>query len=79
MEWKDIPYFLYDRSFVIWVGEHPQGYWMASYSMGPSPVGAAFGAAPGEGHVVSGEFETEDAAIEAAKRAIDEKYGRNKG
>ena len=76
MEWKDIPYSLSDRSFFIWVGEHPKGYWIVSYSAGPPPVGAAFVAGPGEGHAVSGEFETRDAAVEAAKRAIDERYGR---
>ena len=75
MEWKDIPYFLSDQSFVIWVGKHPKGYWIVSYSVGPAS-GAGFIAGPGEGHAVSGEFETRDAAVEAAKRAIDETYGR---
>ncbi len=75
MEWKDIPYSLPNRTFVIWVGEHPKGHWIVSYSIGPRPGQAMAIAGPGEGDVVSGEFETQDAALEAAKKAIDEKYG----
>lgn len=76
MEWGEIPYHLADRSFAIWVGQHPQGYWIASYSVGPPPRQAMYVAGPGEGHVVSGEFETRESAITAAQRAINEKYGR---
>ncbi len=75
MEWKDRPYFLSDRSFIIWVGQHPKGHWIVSYSIGPPPGEAMFIAGPGE-NAVSGEFKTRDAAIEAAKRAIFEHYGQ---
>lgn len=76
MQWKDIPYFLSGQSFVIWVRRHRKGHWIVSYSVGPPLGQAMFVAGPDEGHVVPGEFETREAAIEAAERAINERYGR---
>ncbi len=68
MEWekKEIPY----KGFAIWVGKGREGDWIASVNALPKRAGAAPG--PGEGEAVSGDFDSKDAVIEAAKQRIDE-------
>ena len=63
MEWKNIHY----KHHIIWVGELREE-WVASWHALPKRAMATPG--PGEGEVVSGN--SREAAIEAAKRRIDD-------
>ena len=64
MDWEEIRY----KDHIIWVGELREE-WIASWHALPKG-GAMATAAPGEGEVVSGN--SREAAIEAAKRRIDD-------
>ncbi len=64
MEWEDILY----KDYIIWFGKLREE-WIASWHALPKG-GAMATAGPGEGEVVSGN--SREAAIEAAKRRIDE-------
>lgn len=71
MEWerKEIIH----RGFAIWVGKGREGDWIASVNALPEQ-GAMATAGPGEGEAVSGDFDSREAVIEAAKRYIEEQH-----
>lgn len=75
VEWemKEIPY----KGFSISVGKGREGKWKASVFKYPKRAGAPPG--PGGGEVVPGDFDSRDAAIEAAERHIDEIIGSSAG
>ncbi len=68
MEWE--PKEIVHHGFAIWVGKGREGDWIASVNALPERAGATAG--PGEGEVVSGDFDSREAVIEAAKRRINE-------
>ncbi len=72
MEWESIRY----KGYMIWVGKLREEEWVASWHALPER-GAMATPGPGEGEVVSGN--SREAAIEAAKRRIDEIEQRRHG
>ncbi len=75
MEWE--PKEIVHHGFAIWVGKGREGDWIASVNALPER-GAMATAGPGEGEPVSGDFDSREAVIEAAKRHIDETHRRRR-
>jgi hypothetical protein len=66
---KDIGY----KRFHIWPVQLRQGKWGATVHRSPSR-GAMATAGPSGGEAVPGDFDSKEAAIEAAKEYIDRKH-----
>jgi hypothetical protein len=73
MDWRILIRY---KGFSISVLKLPLGRWLASIeTLGPKR-GVMAVPGPGQGEPVPGEFDSEDAAVEAAKAHIDRKPGQ---
>lgn len=71
MDWKRAQY----KGFFISVMKLRGGRWVATVEALPTK-GAMSTAGPGEGDAVRGEFDSEEAAVEAGKRYVDRKVAQ---